>query len=125
MERPAGSNDMPPGMEEVKQPSFTEVPQPKEAPKAETKPTPAPEPVPEPMEVDDEDAQAKKAADELKVQGNAAYKGRKFEEAIPLYEKAWETYPKDITYLVNLSGEWRRNVIQRIRRNTDIHSCLL
>ncbi len=59
------------------------------------------------MEVEEEndDTKAKKAADELKTQGNAAYKSRKFEEAIEFYEKAWETYPKDVTYLTNLSGE--------------------
>lgn len=78
-------------------------------PKAESsKPTPAPkkpEPKEEPMEVDDEDAKAKKEAEAVKAQGNAAYKARKFEEAIEHYNKAWELYPKDVAFLTNLSGE--------------------
>jgi stress-induced-phosphoprotein 1 len=64
-----------------------------------------PEPKEEPMEVDDPDAQAKKEAEAVKAQGNAAYKARKFEEAIGHYTKAWELYPKDVAFLTNLSGE--------------------
>lgn len=98
MERPEGSNEMPPGV----QPMASE-PQaaPKAAPKAE--PTPAPK-ADEPMEVDSDDAKEKKEANELKQQGNTAYKARKFDEAIELYQKAWDTYPKDVTYLLNLSA---------------------
>lgn len=95
MERPEGSNEMPPG---VSQPQSSSPPPPKPAPKKEEPPKKA-----EPQ-LDDEEAQAKKAADELKAQGNTAYKQRKFDEAIPLYQKAWETYPKDIAYLTNLSA---------------------
>lgn len=75
-----------------------------------SKPAPAtkvPEPKEEeaePMEVDD-DASHKAESLELKSKGNAAYKSRQFEEAIELYEKAWETWPKDISYLTNLAGE--------------------
>ena len=57
------------------------------------------------MDVDDNDAAVKKEAEELKSKGNAAYKGRKFEEAIDMYSKAWEVYPKDVTFLTNLGGE--------------------
>lgn len=54
----------------------------------------------------DSDAAAKKEADELKAQGTVAYKARKFDEAAALYQKAWDTYPKDVTYLTNLSGAY-------------------
>ena len=113
MERPAGSNDLPPGykpMDAEPTPSssassskpapppstFSSEP---EKPKAE-------EVQAEAMEVDEpaDDAQ-KKEAEDLKAKGNAAYKARRFEEAIGLYDKAWETYPKDVTFLTNLSGE--------------------
>lgn len=95
MERPEGSDEMPPG---VSQPQSSSPPPPKPAPKKEEPPKKQ-----EPQ-LDPEEAKAKKEADDLKAQGNAAYKQRKFDEAIPLYEKAWETYPKDIAYLTNLSA---------------------
>lgn len=64
------------------------------------------EPVDEPMEVDDNsDAKLKKDAEELKAQGNTAYKAKKFDEAVSLYEKAWDTWPKDVAFLTNLSGQ--------------------
>lgn len=77
------------------------------APKATPSPPPPTKkaaPEPEPMEVD-EDATAKAEAESLKKQGNETYKARKFDEAIKLYEKAWETWPKDISYLTNLAGQ--------------------
>lgn len=43
---------------------------------------------------------AKFDADAFKTQANALYKSRKFDEAIELYNKAYETY-EDITYLNN------------------------
>lgn len=104
MERPEGSNEMPPGVS-AQQPTFTPGSPPKSPPPK--KEAPKEEPKEEPMEVDDDEAKAKKAADELKTQGNTAYKARKFDEAIELYEKAWETYPKDVAYLTNLSGEFQ------------------
>lgn len=104
MERPEGSNEMPPGMQ-TSQPAekAPSPPKPTPAPKSEPAP-PKTEEAAEPMDVDDDDAKAKKEADDLKQQGNAAYKARKFEEAIPLYQKAWDTYPKDVTYLLNMSA---------------------
>lgn len=116
MERPEGSDEMPPGVggssasETQSFPSSSSsapksTPTPAQ-PKAEPKPTPAPEPEAkeEAMDVDDDDANAKKAADEAKQAGNVAYKARKFEEAIEHYNKAWDTWPKDVTFLTNLSG---------------------
>jgi stress-induced-phosphoprotein 1 len=106
MERPEGSNEMPPG---VKQDSESSAPAPTPSSSAskpaKKKPTPKEEPKEEPMDVDDPDAQAKKEADTIKAQGTVAYKARKFDEAIEHYSKAWELYPKDVTFLTNLSGK--------------------
>lgn len=107
MARPEGSNEMPPGMQ-ASSSSFESQPTPaaaapKAAPKAPAAAAQAPKD--EPMEVEEDDsAKAKKEADAIKAQGNTAYKARQFDEAIGFYEKAWETYPKDVTYLVNLSA---------------------
>lgn len=67
------------------------------APKAaEPKPKAAPAPVEEVVVEND----AKTEADAFKAQANALYKSRNFDEAIELYNKAFETFP-DITYLNN------------------------
>ncbi|KAG7898300.1 hypothetical protein KL935_004450 [Ogataea polymorpha] len=55
------------------------------------------EPEPKAEEPVDE---SKEEADKYKAEANALYKQRKFDEAIELYNKAWETH-KDITYLNN------------------------
>jgi stress-induced-phosphoprotein 1 len=74
-------------------------------PKEEKK---APEPEPEPEEEEDEEAvaakQAKSDADKEKSLGTENYKKRKFDEAISHYTKAWDLYPKDLTYLTNLGA---------------------
>lgn len=80
--------------------------QPKEQPKAETKPEPTPEVVMEeaPLEEDtNNDLKLKEEADSYKQEANGLYKKRNFDEAIALYNKAWETF-KDITYLNNRSA---------------------
>lgn len=46
------------------------------------------------------DISEKAEADKIKAEANALYKQKKFDEAIELYNKAWETH-KDITYLNN------------------------
>jgi stress-induced-phosphoprotein 1 len=106
MERPEGSNEMPPG---VKAQTNSEPPRPSSSHPSSSAPKPKEaEPVAAEEDVemeDNDDAKAKKEADELKAQGTVAYKSRKFDEAQELYSKAWETYSKDITYLTNLSGE--------------------
>lgn len=78
------------------------------APKA--KPS-APEPTPaaasEPMDVDPSSSSSSSAqaeAEAVKKEGNEAYKARRFDEAIEKYEKAWELFPKDISFLTNLAG---------------------
>ena len=114
MERPEGSEEMPPGMggssagASQSFPSEPTTSSTSSQPKAEAKPKPKetePESEAETMEVDSEDAGQKKEAEDLKAKGNTAYKARKFDEAIEAYQKAWELYPKDITFLTNLSGE--------------------
>jgi len=64
-------------------------------------------------EPEDEDAIAEKKAKEEalaeKAKGNDAYKKRKFDVAIAAFEKAWDLWPKDVTFLTNLSGACRSN----------------
>ncbi|WVR07290.1 hypothetical protein IAU60_004331 [Kwoniella sp. DSM 27419] len=103
MERPEGSNEMPAGTRPAEASSSKPTP----APAPQAQPKAKEEPKEEPMEVEEEqdsDAAAKKEAEELKAKGNATYKARKFDEAIELYSKAWEVYPKDVTFLTNLSA---------------------
>lgn len=91
-------DDSMPGLEPTPQAS-TSAPKPS---------TPAPKekaPEPEPAAADP-DAEAKATANEAKAAGNASYKARKFEEAVGHYERAWTAYPKDITFLTNLAGEY-------------------
>ncbi|OCF38498.1 stress-induced-phosphoprotein 1 [Kwoniella heveanensis CBS 569] len=116
MERPEGSNEVPPGTKPFQPESASTSPAAssstsKPAPAAEKKVETVPETKNEPMEVEeqeqeqeDTDAASKKEAEELKAKGNASYKARKFDEAIELYTKAWEVYPKDVTFLTNLSA---------------------
>ncbi|WWD17530.1 hypothetical protein CI109_101971 [Kwoniella shandongensis] len=106
MERPEGSNEVPEGYTQMKPEASSSKPTPAPTPAAK-KPEPKVEPKEEPMEVEEEvsdDAAAKKEAEETKAKGNTAYKAKKFDEAIQLYEKAWELYPKDVTFLLNLSA---------------------
>lgn len=106
MERPEGSNEMPPGVRPTSPPTTTsESSKPSSSTPAEKSQPKAPEPEEDVKMEDDEEAKAKKEADELKAKGTTAYKARKFEEAAELYQKAWDTWPKDVTYLTNLSGK--------------------
>lgn len=79
-----------------------------------------PEPEPEPMEeeLSEEELQARaqrKEAEAHKEQGNAAYKAKRFEQAIEHYAKAREALPSEMTYLTNLAavyfeqGEFRKS----------------
>ena len=97
--------DAPPSMG-GEQPSSASTSSPNAAqpePEPETNPEPmetsktAEDPVvsePEPMET------SKSEADAAKAEGNTLYKQKKFDEAIALYQKAWDLH-KDITYLNN------------------------
>jgi stress-induced-phosphoprotein 1 len=96
--RPEGSSD-----ESPRQSAHPSTPPPAAPPK-ESKPTPAQEDV-EMEEVDEEQVKAKKEADASKKLGSEAYSKREFDTAISHFEKAWEIYPKDITFLSNAGGE--------------------
>ena len=52
-----------------------------------------------------EEKKAKAEAEEQKKVGSEAYKKRDFDAAAAAFSKAWELWPKDITFLTNLSGE--------------------
>lgn len=118
MERPEGSNEMPPGVKPMDdQPtSSSSKPTPPASSSSSSQPKPK-EPVPAAEEEedvkmeDDGDAKAKQEAEELKAKGTVAYKARKFEEAEEMYQKAWDTWPKDVTYLTNLSGKLSQTLL--------------
>jgi stress-induced-phosphoprotein 1 len=107
--REEGSNEMPPGFSSAEPTSPTSPPT--SPPPFSSRPAPAPakkqedvkmaEPE-EPEEVDEE----KKAALAEKAKGNDSYKKRDFDGAIASFKKAWELWPKDITFLTNLAGMW-------------------
>lgn len=57
--------------------------------------------IPEPMDEDTEIDSSKAEAQKAKERGNAAYKARKFEEAIKHYDAAIELDDSDISFLTN------------------------
>ncbi|KAJ6538961.1 activator of Hsp70 and Hsp90 chaperone [Mycena capillaripes] len=103
--RPEGSDEMPPGFSTSPPPASSSPPPAASSSKPPPQPTPPPpaEDV-EMSEVDDEEAQAKKEAEAAKKAGNEAYKKRDFEEAATQFSKAWDVWPKDITFLTNLGA---------------------
>lgn len=100
--RPEGSNEMPEGFQQHSPRAASPPPQPSSSKPA--KPTPQPKETEDVEMEDDEEAQAKKAAEAAKTVGGAAYKNRNFDEAIKQFQSAWDTWPKDITFLTNLGG---------------------
>lgn len=80
--------------EDVEMPDARSAPEPKKAPE------PEPEPVVEETEDEKAAKEAKAKADELKKKGTELYKKRQFDEAIALYNEAWEMH-KDIAYKTN------------------------
>ncbi|KAI0786453.1 chaperone [Abortiporus biennis] len=105
--RPEGSDELPPGVKKSDVPSSPPPPQ-----ASTSTPTPPPPPessskVEEDVEMeDDEEAQAKKAAEQEKKLGAEAYKKRDFDTAATHFEKAWELWPKDATFLTNLGAAY-------------------
>ena len=105
--RPEGSDEMPPGV--VPMSDSTPSPQP---PRPAT-PPPQPstskvedvEMKDEEPEEDDGEAAAKKEAEAEKKLGTEAYKKRDFPTAEKHFSRAWEVWPKDVTFLTNLGGE--------------------
>ena len=105
--RPEGSDDLPPGLQ--KDTPSSPPPQPTPA-ASSSKPEPTPAPAPEPEDVemaeeDQEEAKQKTEAEAEKKLGAEAYKARNFEKAATHFSKAWDLYPKDITFLNNLGGK--------------------
>jgi stress-induced-phosphoprotein 1 len=102
--REPGSDELPPSLAKNSTP-------PSSAPKPSTS-QPAPQAQPpkeedvkmEEPEEEDEEAIAKKQALAEKARGNESYKKREFESAIESFKKAWDLWPKDITFLTNMAG---------------------
>ncbi|KAG8778512.1 Hsp90 cochaperone, partial [Serendipita sp. 398] len=112
--REEGSDELPPGYSKASPPpppTSSTGGASSSASTSKSKPAPAPpapdvkmaDPEPEPEE-DDEEAMAKKAALAEKTKGNDSYKKREFDAAIESFKKAWEVWPKDITFLTNLAA---------------------
>lgn len=100
--REEGSDDLPPGVLNPEPSASTSSPPPPK-PSTTAAPPPATEDV-EMEEADEEEAIAKKEAEAAKKAGGEAYKKRDFDEAEKQYQKAWDAWPKDITFLTNLGG---------------------
>ncbi len=105
--RPEGSDEVPPGVpKSAVSPPSSPPPSAKPAPAASSSKSREPEDVKmAEAEEDDEDAAAKKAAEAEKNLGADAYKKRDFVTAITHFSKAWETWPKNVTFLTNLAGK--------------------
>jgi stress-induced-phosphoprotein 1 len=104
--REDGSEELPPGFSK-EAPSPPPKPSPPASQASTSKPTPPPAKVEEDIvmeEVDDDEAKAKKAAEAEKKLGAEAYKARDFESAVTHFSKAWDLWPKDVTFLTNLGG---------------------
>ncbi|KAJ8481593.1 hypothetical protein ONZ51_g5884 [Trametes cubensis] len=103
--REEGSDELPPGVVPTQdQPtassSSSTVQQ--QPPKEEEKPKEEDVEMAEP----DEDAEVKKEAEAEKKKGAEAYKARDLDNAIVHFQKAWDIYPKDITFLTNLAAAY-------------------
>lgn len=101
--REEGSDELPPGVK--KSDVTTETPS---QPAASTSSAPASssrveEVVDVEMESGDEDAKAKEAEAE-KAKGSVAYKARDLTGAAAHFSKAWDLWPKDMTFLTNLGA---------------------
>ena len=104
--REEGSDVLPPGVREAEaQAPQSTPPQPSTSASAPTPKPPTPPPAEEDVEMEDDDAQARKEAELEKQTGASAYKARDFPKAAEHFAKAWEVWPKDVTFLTNLGGE--------------------
>jgi stress-induced-phosphoprotein 1 len=101
--RPEGSTEVPEGFDIPSQ-SPPSSPPPRSTPSKPAQPTPPPPAEDVEMEDDDEEAQVKKTAEAAKEAGSLAYKNRDFDEAIKQFDLAWDTWPKNLTYLTNSGG---------------------
>lgn len=98
--REEGSDELPPGVTKADVPPSSPPTSPPPKPSASSSKTP---PAPEPEDVVMEDPE-KKEAEAVKKVGSEAYKKRDFAQAAKNFEKAWEIWPKDVTFLTNLGA---------------------
>lgn len=109
--REEGSDELPPGVSAQNVGSQSQTP-PSTTTSSPPQPTASSSKAPEPAKeedvemLDEEETAAKKRAEEEKKLGAEAYKARDFEEAITHFQKAWDVYPKDITFLTNLAAAY-------------------
>ncbi|CCM04028.1 uncharacterized protein FIBRA_06185 [Fibroporia radiculosa] len=106
--REEGSDELPPGLKKADaEPSQAASPPPtassNPAPKSPP-PAAAKEQNVEMEEEDDEAAKARKDAETEKKLGADAYRARNLEEAATHFQRAWDIYPQDITFLTNLAA---------------------
>ncbi|KAJ7590743.1 activator of Hsp70 and Hsp90 chaperone [Mycena floridula] len=99
--RPEGSDEMPAGLSRD---GPSSAPPPATSSSKPAAPTPPPATEDVEMEDDSEEAQAKKQAESAKKAGSEAYKKRDFAEATTQFQKAWDLWPQDITFLTNLAA---------------------
>jgi stress-induced-phosphoprotein 1 len=108
--RNEGSDELPPGFQSSGASSSAPTPPPRAQPPPKPEPTPVPAaPVEEDEEMDEDalaEKKAKAAAEQEKAAGGAAYKARDFSTAATHFAKAWELWPKDITFLSNLGAAY-------------------
>jgi len=133
--RPEGSDDLPPGVAPETSSKPTSPP-PRQTPTTQTPTPPPPKPTPpKPAKVeedvemeddeDDEEVKARKEAEAEKKLGSEAYKKRDFETAAAHFSKAWDAWPKDLTFLTNLGGRRIYPVMLRAVLTADFRSRLL
>ncbi|OCH95864.1 TPR-like protein [Obba rivulosa] len=111
--REEGSNEMPPGFSQASASASAPASSPPPQSTASTSPPPRPAtPPPAPQEdvemaeEDEEEAKARKEAEAEKKLGTEAYKARDFPSAIAHFQKAWDIWPKDVTFLTNLAAAY-------------------
>ncbi|KAF7301597.1 Activator of Hsp70 and Hsp90 chaperones [Mycena indigotica] len=102
--RPEGSDELPPGMSTSPPPAKPSAPPPTASTSKPAPPPPEPAEDVEMTEEDQEEAAAKRDAEAAKKLGSEAYKKRDFAEAATQFSKAWDLWPKDITFLTNLGA---------------------
>jgi len=109
--REEGSDELPPGYQKA-EPGPTPAPKPTSPPPqpaASSSKAPEP-PKSEDVEMadpgDDEEAKTRKEAEAEKKLGAEAYKAKKLDEATVHFQKAWDIWPKDITFLTNLAAAY-------------------
>jgi STI1 domain len=120
--REEGSDELPPGVAKDARssptsPSSSSQPKPTPPPQASTSTPTPPAPAPAPAKIeevedvemedaDEEEVKAKNSAEQEKKLGSEAYKRQDFESAVTHFSKAWEIWPKDVTFLTNLGGSF-------------------